>query len=251
MKNFSNIKTKIVQIYKNILYLNKKINPSLLASSITFYLILTLIPLMELIYLLLSSLEVIDNYSKIYNPTFTTTIIFIINLLITSSKLVHNLAVVTDEVYFNVKDRSRLMLRIRSFFLTIVFLTLILIMIVSVIYIGYLKTTFFIEYGFIINLFQFFLTHVFISLFLSVLYKMITPVKMRINETFIPSVVISLIIYVLVVLYQNVIRGILINKYEIIYGSFASIITTLVFLYIASYIFIIGICFLLYKKEYK
>lgn len=240
------------KIYNNIVYLNKKINPNLLASSFAFYLILTLIPLVELICLILSKLDISIFYSNnMMETTIVTTIIFIINILFTSSKLVHNLSIISEEIYYNLERKSRFKLRLRSLLLTIILIILILIMVVLLIYVSYLKIVVLNKYYFLLNVCQYILTYIFISLFIAVVYKMITPIKTKIKNTFNVSVIITTLLYIVSIIYQKVIRTILIKNYEQLYGSFAGTITTILFLYVASYIFIVGICFLLYQKEYK
>ena len=63
--------------------------------------------------------------------------------------------------------------------------------------------------------------------------------------------IITSIIFILTILYQNIINKIMISKYINIYGSLASIVTSLIWLYLNCYIFLVGIAILLFKDEYK
>lgn len=98
----------------------QKINPTVLASSFAFYLLLTIIPLVILILNLLANLELIEVEEGLnLGNNFINILIFIFNLLWSSSKLTNNLLVISDVIYYNIEYRPRLKLRIISIILTI------------------------------------------------------------------------------------------------------------------------------------
>ena len=226
---------RIKQLLKKISYLNAKINPTVLASSFAFYLLLTIIPLVILILNLLANLELIEVEEGLnLGNNFINILIFIFNLLWSSSKLTNNLLVISDVIYYNVEYRPRLKLRI-----------------IVGMYLGYIKTKISANYTILLNIIQFFCPFVFITLFIAIIYKYVIPVKITVRQTLKSSSIITSIIFILTILYQNIINKIMISKYINIYGSLASIVTSLIWLYLNCYIFLVGIAILLFKDEYK
>jgi ribonuclease BN len=243
---------RIKQLLKKLSYLNAKINPTILASSFAFYLLLTIIPFLVLVLNLLANLRLIEvkgNFN--FGNNFINILIFIFNLLWSSSKLTNNLLVISDVIYYNVEYRPRLKLRITSIILTILFIFIGILMIIVGMYLGYLKTKILPSYTILLNIIQFICPFVFIALFIAIIYKYVIPVKITIKQTLKSSSIITSIIFILTILYQNIISKIMINKYINVYGSLASIITSLIWLYLNCYIFLVGIAILLFKDEYK
>ena len=148
---------RIKQLLKKISYLNAKINPTVLASSFAFYLLLTIIPLVILILNLLANLELIEVEEGLnLGNNFINILIFIFNLLWSSSKLTNNLLVISDVIYYNVEYRPRLKLRIISIILTILFIFIGILMIIVGMYLGYIKTKISANYTILLNIIQFF-----------------------------------------------------------------------------------------------
>ena len=252
MKHNINMLERIKQLLKKISYLNAKINPTVLASSFAFYLLLTIIPLVILILNLLANLELIEVEEGLnLGNNFINILIFIFNLLWSSSKLTNNLLVISDVIYYNVEYRPRLKLRIISIILTILFIFIGILMIIVGMYLGYIKTKISANYTILLNIIQFFCPFVFITLFIAIIYKYVIPVKISVRQTLKSSSIITSIIFILTILYQNIINKIMISKYINIYGSLASIVTSLIWLYLNCYIFLVGIAILLFKDEYK
>ena len=248
MKHNINMLERIKQLLKKISYLNAKINPTVLASSFAFYLLLTIIPLVILILNLLANLKLIEVEEGLnLGNNFINILIFIFNLLWSSSKLTNNLLVISDVIYYNVEYRPRLKLRIISIILTILFIFIGILMIIVGMYLGYIKTKISANYTILLNIIQFFCPFVFITLFIAIIYKYVIPVKITVRQTLKSSS----IIFILTILYQNIINKIMISKYINIYGSLASIVTSLIWLYLNCYIFLVGIAILLFKDEYK
>ncbi len=239
----------IKQLFKKISYLNAKINPTILASSFAFYLLLSIIPLLYLIFNILIHLDLVETKIdlNLKNQLFHI-IIFTINLLWTSSKLTHHLLIIADEIYYNIKYRPRLKLRIISIILTILFLFVAIIMIVAVMYLGYVKTRLASPYFIIVNILQFICPFIFITLYIAIIYKYIIPIKITIKKTFKSAIIITSILFILSILYQNIINQMMVNKYMFVYGNLSTIITLLVWLYLNCYIFLVGIAMLLFKK---
>lgn len=77
------------------------------ASSFAFYLLLTIIPLVILILNLLANLELIEVEEGLnLGNNFINILIFIFNLLWSSSKLTNNLLVISDVIYYKYRISS-------------------------------------------------------------------------------------------------------------------------------------------------
>ena len=77
------------------------------------------------------------------------------------------------------------------------------------------------------------------------------PIPIRFQETLPTSLVTSFFIYILLRLYQEIVYGYFLTKYQTVYGNFASTISFLVWLYLTCYIFLMGMVYLFVKNKYK
>lgn len=241
---------QILKLINDIKINNQKMKLSVLASSLVFYLILAVIPFFELLEYILNKCgaieETISNV-EVFNGKWTT-IYFIIYFCYVSSKLLHMLHQVSDLMYYNVKERPHLKLRIISFFYLIIILLITVVMIVLLTYFSYIINRFSIPVTFFINFLQFIFPLTWIIFLFIFLYKKIVPVPIRWQETIGIACITGFIIYTILRLYQIIVMGYLLNKYKTVYGNFASLISLLVWLYLSCYIFLSGMVFLFMKK---
>ena len=126
-----------------------------------------------------------------------------------------------------------------------------LLLIIITIYISYLKTTITLPYRFILNIIQFICPFLFIITFIGIVYKYIIPVKIAFKKTLKTSASITALIFLITIIYQQVLIKISSNHYQNMYGIFAGSISFLIWLYIICYIFLMGIAIILLKEEYK
>ena len=73
-------------------------------------------------------------------------------------------------------------------------------------YLGYIKTKISANYTILLNIIQFFCPFVFITLFIAIIYKYVIPVKITVRQTLKSSSIITSIIFILTILYQNIIN---------------------------------------------
>lgn len=242
---------KISKVIKEIMYLNNKINPSILASSLTFYLIISIIPLFILINNVLIELDIIStNQKTIFSSNIMPVLLLIISLIWSSSKLINNLLVISDIIYFDIQNRSKLNLRIGSIILTILFLLLVVSFITLFIYVSYLKVRL-AKFIVIINLIQFILLYVFIIILIAFIYKYVIPVKVKFVKMLKISSVITIILFITTTIYQKILKTFLINKLTYLYLDYTSIIITCFWIYFNCYIFLIGISIDFLENRYK
>ena len=126
----------ILKLINEIRINNRKMKLSVLASSLVFYLILAIIPFFELLEYILNKFGIIEetiSNVKVFDGKWTT-IYFIIYFCYVSSKLLHMLHQISDLMYYNIKERPHLKLRILSFIYLIIILIITVTMIVSLTY---------------------------------------------------------------------------------------------------------------------
>lgn len=245
------MKIKILKIIKEINYLNKKINPSILASSFTFYLVISIVPLFILISNILVELKIITNVNRtFFSSNFLNGIFLLSGLIWSSSKVVHNLYVISDLIYFDETNRSFINLRIESIIFTIIVLLIIVFIITLFVYISYIKLIL-IKYVVLIDVLQFFILFGLIILLIALIYKYVVPIKIKIKETILIATIISIILFISVILYQRLIKFLVISSLYKLYLDYTNLIVTLLWLYFNCYIFLVGIGFIFIKNKYK
>lgn len=242
---------KVKQFFKQFDYINKKINPPVIASALTFFLFITFIPFYHLSLYLINKLEIVNNSLMIergYNVIGVVS--YIISSVWASSGFINTLHLISDIIFFETKERPRLKLRILSVFYTFGLLFIIIIEIVLVQYFSYLKPKNHTIVYVLISLVEMFFPLIILFTVFSLLYKYVIPIKIKLKEVWKTGLLISTIIYILMILYQQTIQKYLLIMYFDVYGVFANIVTLLIWIYLNCYIFLIGMCYIFIKKEY-
>lgn len=241
---------KIKQITK---YLND-INPSMLAASITFYLLFIIIPIMVLLSNIFKFLQM--DIFKEYQTTSSQNIISGISLAISiiwvSSKFFNALHISSDVIYQDVEKRTSINRRFKSIVLMLVLIVVITIQIVLIIYsIYFLKNILQINQYYIIFIIQFILQFISISFIVSLIYKSIVPIKIKLKNTFFISIIITLCWYILTVGFYIVNNILKLNNYDNLYGSTASIMLLIFWLYliILVFVYIVALHYYFTKKR--
>ena len=235
-------KNKIMAFGKELTFFNQKINLDLLTSSFTFYLLLGIFPLMLLINNILIKLKLINGNDYLASKNIFIGLILIINLIWTSSKLTNNLLKITTLIYFKKIAKSSFKRRIMAVILTIIFLLVATILIIMMLYLGYLKTKISPIGHFLINLGQFIAPFIFLVILISIIYKYLIPIKIKLKKTLIVSLIITTLLFLITIIYQNFFS---INlTYHNLYHLVTNFITFLIWLYLVCYLFLNGIIIL-------
>lgn len=247
------MKAKIKVYIKQIQYLNQKMKLSVFSASLVFYLLLTIIPFEELIQYMLWKIGVTEAEGNLFLFTngIIPSILLLIQLIWVASKLLHTLHLISDLMYYDVKERSHLKLRILSFVYMVVILVVTIFLILILFYISHIKDTFPWAIRFIISFIEFLFPFLWLNVLFLLIYKYVIPIPIRFQETLPTSLVTSFFIYILLRLYQEIVYGYFLTKYQTVYGNFASTISFLVWLYLTCYIFLMGMVYLFVKNKYK
>lgn len=246
------MKEKISHLIKTISYVNKKINPSLLASALTFYFTIAFLPFYQLILYVVGKLEITNHPFYIHQEfNFFKMSIYIISTIWASSKFIHTLHLISDVIYFKVKERPRFKLRVLSFIYTFFLFLIIIVEMILVFYFGYLKQNCNKTIYFIISIVETVFPFLLLFSIFSLLYKYIIPIKIKFKDVWKTGLVIAFLIYVLMILYQQIFQRYLLDKYMNVYGTFSNIISLIIWIYLNCYIFLIGMGTFFIKSEYN
>lgn len=258
---------KIKQIFKTFNSLTKTYNPSMLASAVVFYILIVLIPLSVLIVQILAALNIqssrypnlITNLPNNNAINIFSSLFLFVNMIWVSSQLMNALNIASDTIYSSIKPRKYLSLRIYSFFLTFIFIVMVIIEIVFIMTLSYLMER-------VINLKIFMQRPILISLvnlgqitiqffgiwFLTAfLYKYIIPVKVKLKTVLKTCLIVMISWFVLTFAYQSFLITYKIESYTLLYGALANVFIFLFWLYLMVYVFIFGLIYnyYLYNKK--
>ena len=238
---------KYLKIYNE---LTKTYSIRILASSVTFSIILMIIPLIIIINLVLGKIGITTNFSHSYEVNgLLPSIIFIINLFWTTSTLMVTFNQIGDTIYYTVDKRSYIKMRIKSFFTFLLFILFIVGMFLFIVVINYFISK--IDNGKIsFNIIKYLLIFLeFVGEFVSIwlitgfIYKKLIPVKIKLRNTLATSLIITIIWYLLTNIFFPIIEWFIIDNYSEIYKTYATIFLLIYYLYIMVYVFICGIIF--------
>lgn len=231
--NNINMTNKIKNLIKVFNILTKNYSTRILASSVTYNLILIIIPLISLIETLVN---------KIWLGIGITSLVFVINLLWTTSSLILTLKQTSDIIYYDIDKRGYFRSRVLSFIYCLIVILLIVLLIVFNLvtnYLGYYISSILVE------LIMFFLI-------ISFIYKKIIPVYVKYKTLFFTSFIITISWCTLSYLFVYLLKYLEISYYSL-YNDFALVFVFIYYLYLISYIFVVGIIYqyYLYKKSIK
>lgn len=229
----------------------EKISFSLLASSITFYLLFLILPLINLVGNIIGLLEIEPPSSNNYffiNNIFSI-VLFIISIIFISIRFMNALTISSDIIYQDTPPRKGYKRKILAFFLTIAFILLLVIDVSFILFVIYfIRNILKMKYFYFLHLLIVFLTT---SLISSIIYKYIIPIKIKLRQTFVMSSIVSIVWYALSLLYSIVIDLFKRNSYIKLYGSYAQAMLFLMWLYFLVNVFLLGLAinYYIFKKN--
>jgi len=220
-----------------------------LAAAITFYMMFMLIPLTSLITNILGYLNIPpfspDEY--LVRNNIISIIFFVISIIFVSSKAVNSLTISTNIIYSKKENKSFFKRKIFSSILMLAFIILVIIQIILGVFIAYFfKEVIKIKFYFLINILYLFLSISFVS---SIVYKYIIPVKIKLKKTFFMSMVITVLSYTIIIIFNLLIKLFMNNSYNNLYGAASALMLFMMLLYMIVYVYLIGIAFNYYFSK--
>lgn len=231
---------------KNYLKYLKKCNLSILSSSLTFYIIIIFIPLISIVQTILDYLNVIKVDNILEDQSVVSSILLIFSIIFILHKFTSNISEYSNIIYQEeVKKKEKIK---RSVVFVFILIILIVALFVFSFYLDYILMKLMVAKRFLINIVKSIYMLFAVTLVNGIVYKYIIPIKVKFKNTFLVSLLVSIIWYILIFLYE---KGILkFENYNIIYYSFSNIIILIWFIYFLSYSFLLGIV-INYYLDYK
>lgn len=227
----------------------KLINLDILSSSLSFYIVIIFIPIITIINTLLDYLNVIDvDKNLLTNNTLINSIILIVTIIFIISKLTNILSKYSDIIYKDVEIRDQLKLKIRSIIFVFLLIFMITLLIILSLYITYLNNQIFKLNKYMINSIKMIINFISIVIINAIIYKYIIPIKVKLKNTIIVSLFITLVWYIILFIYQTNLN--IFNNYYLIYQNFTNIVIFIWLIYFISYSFLFGIV-INYYIDYK
>lgn len=239
----------MIKKIKNLLSYLESISFPILASSITFYLLFLILPITNLVNNILGLLEISDssgtNYFFISN-TFSI-ITFVISIIIISIRFMNALTISSDIIYKDTPPRKTGKRKFLSLILTIMLVFLLVFDVVLVLFVSYfIKNILKANYFYFLHLVVIFLTT---SLISSIIYKYIIPVKIRLSSTYYMSSVVSIIWYIITIIYNLINDLFQRSSYVNLYGKFAEMMLLIFWIYLMVIVYLLGLVFNYYFQK--
>ena len=234
------MKEKILFYYKETKKITDKIHPSILAASLVYFLLLVAIPMINFTLLTLSKIGIINgnDFFTIKKHSIISLIMFIINIIYVTSKIVHVLKRNMESIYQTKFSNNPIISRLKSMLLlSALFLLLIIEILIEVFIFNILEITE-IPY-FLRNILQIFLRFAFIVFFLSILLKKIIPIKVKL----IRISIITLLSFIVIKVYLWLYNYFGTDNMQNLYGNLYQVFLLVVLIYIIMNIFIYSIIF--------
>ncbi len=248
------MKNKIKHYIKLYRELTKTYYVRILTCALTYELIMLLIPVLLIINTVAFYLGINSNtYPKSLGlSSGITTVIFLVNLFWTTSRLMLSFNQTSEMIYYGVARRSFIKSRIASFlaFLGVILLIISSLIIIFVLnyWIGIVNIQLF---KYLLYICEYIVKFLSVLLITSFIYKKSIPVKISFSKTLITSLVITSCWYLLTIFCLPILKYLLAYSYVQIYSTLASIFIVIYYLYLIVKVFIIGMIYqyYLYQKS--
>lgn len=239
------------KIKKFLQYLDQ-INPTILASSITFYILFMLLPVSSFIGSILGWLNLTPfvMYKYRLSQNIISLFTFVMSILWVSSKFANALTISSDIIYQDVEGRRGIKRRIFAFFFMIFFILVVIFQIVCLLFLIYfLKELVGIKEYYFIFWIQIILQFLAISLISGLIYKYVIPIKIKFKRTFLMSAIVTILWYSLTFGFRFIERYFGSTSYENLYGNMASTMLFMLWIYLIVLVYLYGLIFNYYMTK--
>lgn len=259
------MKTKTKRMLKSIYNVIQKPEMRILPGQLSFFFLLSLIPLIALIGAIASSfhlsLSTFENLFAISIPVEvsdalvgfvsgksigTSMGIFYVSAFILASNGTHSMIIASNSIY-RFKDKDYLSRRIKALLMTIILVFLLLFLIVVPVFGDFIlklinnamgTTTNAKVIQVIYQVLKYPISLIFIFVSIKMLYTMAPDKKIK-SSTTTKGAIFTTIIWILASEVYSVYIGVF-NKYDLFYGSVANILILMLWIYLLSYVFVLG-----------
>lgn len=255
------------KIINKFIIFDEKYKLTINASSITFYVILSVgsLSLLLLAFLIIFDklfasfiindiLQIIGNtFNKLLNESINHTkingfsFVLLISTIYSSSSCINRLTLYTNDIYTNYKEENYIKTRLSA---VLLFSMLILVIIGELMFIFYSKYFFYnilkIEIPFLENICLIFGEILMLFVLIVILYMYLPPKKIKFNEVSKISLIISIILYLILLLFKTLFYVIVRNN--IMSGISFVLISISYLIFIIVYIILLGIIYF-FKKH--
>lgn len=261
-----NMERKISEFLKEIIEIVKKPVMSILPGQLAFSFVLSIIPILAMIGLIGTVFSIsIKDLTAFVKDTFpsatsnlllplingkgfdTNILIFLVSAFLLASGGAYSI-IVTSNILYNIKQTSELKRRIKSFIITLILLTLICFLVVVpgfgdqiILIINDLEFIDPISDGVLVfyHILKYPLSFVLIYFNIKLIYT-ISPDKTIKSSTVTIGALFTTFLWIILTYIFSYYVG-HIARYDIFYGSLSNIIVLLLWMYLLSYIFVIGL----------
>lgn len=259
------MKKRTKRMLKSIYNIIQKPEMRILPGQLSFFFLLSLIPLIALFGAIASSFHIslatLEDLFAISIPTAvkealslftsgksigTNMVIFYISAFLLASNGTHSMIIASNSIY-KFKDKDYLSRRIKAVFMTLILVMLLFFLIVVPVFgdfiiglieqaMGYSTDTSVINI--IYQIFKYPISLMFIFISIKLLYTMAPDKKIE-SKTTTKGAIFTTIIWIVATEIYSIYIGVF-NKYDLFYGSVANILILMLWIYLLSYVFVLG-----------
>ncbi len=257
------MKKKTKRMLKSIYNIIQKPEMRILPGQLSFFFLLSLIPLIALIGTIASSFHIsLNTLESLFATSIpsavkealgllssgksisTNMIIFYISAFILASNGTHSMIIASNSIY-RIKDKDYLSRRIKAVLMTFILVLLLLFLLIVPVFGDFIIHLINNWLGanmkiisIIYQILKYPISLMFIFISIKLLYTMAPDKKIE-SATTTKGAIFRTIIWILATEVYSIYIGVF-NKYDLFYGSVANILILLLWIYILSYVFVLG-----------
>lgn len=260
------MKLKFKRLFKRIINTIRKPDMSVLPGQLAFFLVLSIIPLVALIATIVTQTSIsIDSIIKMVNDTLPKEVADLITQALSGKSLNMNIVIfygsafllasngpysmitISNHIY-KVKDKDFLSKQIKSLFMTVIMVILLLFMMLVPAYGDQIikliadiveNKTLINTIGIIYSILKYPLSFLMIFFCIKLLYTIAPDTRIRSKDTTYGALFTTFMWIVTTEIYSFYVSQF--STYNLLYGSIANLIILLLWVYLLSYIFVLGI----------
>jgi len=258
---------------KKIFCILKMPEMGILPGQMAFFFLLSILPILTIIVILITQISfpveiMVDFITKIFpegardvliefvsNDVNIGGYIFLILCFFVASNGAHSI-IITSDMLYKIKDTKALNTRIKAIFLTIILVILLLFIILipsfGTYILEFLQQESILkpiqkEVMFLFNIFKWPISFLFIYMSIKIIYTVAPNMYIKSEEVTIGALFTTVVWIIVSLVFSLYLTHF--SNYNVLYGSMASLIVLLLWIYILSYIFVVGLALNVIERE--